>query len=59
MESQKPLTNVQKELIYKTIFNAMLPDDRYPHEVIADEPYNGDEEKYLNVMAGWHGIKLG
>ena len=52
------LTPERKKRIWKAIENHKLPDDRDSKEVIADEPYNGDEEKYLRIMAKWYGLAL-
>jgi len=52
------LTKGQKIRILNVIENHKLPDDRDPKEVIADKPYNGDEEKYLRKMAKWYDLAL-
>lgn len=56
--SQTPLTEEQKRKIWYVIYQDMQPDDRHPREVILDEPYNGDEEKYLRDIIRWHNIAL-
>ena len=33
----------------------MSGDDLYPYEVIRNNLFNGDEEKYLTKMAAYHG----
>ena len=49
----------EKEMrVWQAIEDHKLPDDRDPKEVIANEPYNGDEEKYLRRMAEWYGMAL-
>ncbi|MBI2463025.1 MAG: hypothetical protein HYV65_02210 [Candidatus Spechtbacteria bacterium] len=58
MVAQRPLTSEEKIAIYEAIRANMTPDDRYPCEVIHDYPYNGDEERYLRDMAGWHKVLI-
>jgi len=57
-EKEILLTPEQKKIILKAIEKHKLPDDRDPKEVIADAPYNGNEEKYLREMAHWHKVAL-
>ena len=56
-KKEKPLTQEEKDAIWKAIGKAMQPDDRHPNIVIAED-YKGDEEKYLRVMAAWHGVPI-
>jgi len=56
-EEITPLTPEQRQKIWAAIGRAMWPDDRDPQEVITED-YNGDEERYLRVMANWHNVKL-
>ncbi|MBU4274453.1 hypothetical protein KKE19_01420 [Patescibacteria group bacterium] len=56
-EEITPLTPEQKEKIWRAISDRTLPDDRDPQEIIAED-YNGDEDRYLRVMANWHNMKL-
>ena len=55
---EQPLKAEQKRKIWEIIYENMQPGDRHPSEVIADAPYNGDEEKYLREMAHWHKVAL-
>jgi hypothetical protein len=52
------LTPEQKKRILKAIEKNKLSEDRDPKEVIADVPYNGNEEKYLREMAHWYKVAL-
>jgi hypothetical protein len=54
---KKSLSQEQRNKIYTVINNMMLPDDRYPYEVISED-YNGDEGKYLRIMARYHEVSL-
>lgn len=56
-EKKKPLTQEQKLKIYRVIAQRTTPDDTPSAEVIGRD-YKGDEDAYLRVMAGWHGITL-
>lgn len=49
------LTKEEKEAVYQKIFQEMSGDDLYPYEVIRNNLFNGDEEKYLTKMAAYHG----
>lgn len=57
-ERPAPLTPEEKATIRKTVYQRMAPDDREPWRVVAED-YGGDWERYLRVMAGWHGISIG
>jgi len=35
----------------------MLPDDRYPYQII-DDTFGGDEDAYLRAMAAWHNVGI-
>ncbi len=55
MNSVQELTPEQKKLTWETICERMQEDDKDPYDVIRED-FDGDEEKYLRVMANWHGI---
>jgi len=58
MGSVQELTSEQKKIIWRTIGERMQEDEKDPYEVIKDD-FDGDEERYLIVMADWHGIVIG
>jgi len=51
-------TKEQKMRIWQVIHANTQEGDRRPSEVVADAPYNGNEEKYLREMAHWHKVAL-
>lgn len=55
---KRPLTQAEQQYVLGVVYQNMTPDDREPDEVIAGEPYNGDQEKYCRDMAQWHGVDL-
>jgi hypothetical protein len=54
----RPLTEEEKLAINHAITQNTAEDDRDPHNII-EEDYNGDGERYLRVMAGWHNVPIG
>lgn len=54
---QRPLTREEKDRVWTAIASSMRSDDKPPRQVIA-ENYDGDEERYLRIMAKWHSVPL-
>ena len=54
---KKSLSREKRNEILIAIGKARAPDDRDPREIV-EEDYDGDWDKYLRVMAGWHSIPL-
>lgn len=53
----EPLSDEIKEQIWTAIDNHTSEDDTPPFQVI-EESFEGNTERYLRSMAGWHNIKI-
>ncbi len=56
-EKVEPLSKEDKKKVLGVVYANKAEDDRFPGEVIHDR-YGGDENKYLRVMATYHGVPI-
>lgn len=57
MVKEEALKEKERKKIWDVIWSKILPDDRCPYDIIAED-YNNDTDSYLRVMIKWHRVSL-